>query len=71
MTFCICFYCMYNSGFWRKQVDHICAHLRCYTQNNNEFRALIGEPRLGRVGPLLCVFTCTTVIVIHFIYFFI
>ncbi|KAK7137171.1 hypothetical protein R3I93_017290 [Phoxinus phoxinus] len=36
-------------GFWRKQVDHICAHLRSYTQNNNEFRALIGEPRLGRM----------------------
>lgn len=61
MTFCICFYCMYNSGFWRKQVDHICAHLRSYTQNNNEFRALIGEPRLGRVGQLktilfMCIF---------------
>lgn len=50
--FYICFYCMYNSGFWRKQLDHICAHLRSYTQNNNEFRALIGEPRLGRVGPI-------------------
>ncbi|XP_067270962.1 double zinc ribbon and ankyrin repeat-containing protein 1 isoform X1 [Pseudorasbora parva] len=36
-------------GFWRKQLDHICAHLRSYTQNNNEFRALIGEPRLGRM----------------------
>ncbi|TRY62376.1 hypothetical protein DNTS_006566 [Danionella cerebrum] len=36
-------------GFWRKQVDHICAHLRSHTQNNNEFRALIGEPRLGRI----------------------
>ncbi|KAA0712324.1 Double zinc ribbon and ankyrin repeat-containing protein 1 [Triplophysa tibetana] len=36
-------------GFWRKQLDHICAHLRSYTQNNTEFRALIGEPRLGRM----------------------
>ncbi|XP_051979560.1 double zinc ribbon and ankyrin repeat-containing protein 1 [Xyrauchen texanus] len=36
-------------GFWRKQLDHICAHLRSYTQNNPEFRALIGEPRLGRM----------------------
>ncbi|XP_058616839.1 double zinc ribbon and ankyrin repeat-containing protein 1 isoform X2 [Onychostoma macrolepis] len=35
-------------GYWRKQLDHICAHLRSYTQNNTEFRALIGEPRLGR-----------------------
>uniref|UniRef100_A0A8C1PY85 Double zinc ribbon and ankyrin repeat-containing protein 1 n=1 Tax=Cyprinus carpio TaxID=7962 RepID=A0A8C1PY85_CYPCA len=36
-------------GYWRKQLDHICAHLRSYTQNNPEFRALIGEPRLGRM----------------------
>ncbi|MEE6519793.1 hypothetical protein FKM82_017529 [Ascaphus truei] len=36
-------------GYWRKQLDHICAHLRCYTQNNSEFKALIGEPRMGRV----------------------
>ncbi|KAM4692876.1 double zinc ribbon and ankyrin repeat-containing protein 1 [Discoglossus pictus] len=36
-------------GFWRKQLDHICAHLRCYTQNNSEFKALIGEPRMGRI----------------------
>ncbi|XP_026803532.3 double zinc ribbon and ankyrin repeat-containing protein 1 [Pangasianodon hypophthalmus] len=36
-------------GFWRKQLDHICAHLRSYTQNNSEFRALVGEPRMGRL----------------------
>ncbi|XP_066510406.1 double zinc ribbon and ankyrin repeat-containing protein 1 isoform X2 [Hoplias malabaricus] len=36
-------------GFWRKQLDHICAHLRSYTQNNSEFQALIGEPRMGRL----------------------
>uniref|UniRef100_W5KB97 Double zinc ribbon and ankyrin repeat domains 1 n=1 Tax=Astyanax mexicanus TaxID=7994 RepID=W5KB97_ASTMX len=36
-------------GYWRKQLDHICAHLRSYTQNNSEFRALIGEPRMGRL----------------------
>uniref|UniRef100_A0A4W4HSG1 Double zinc ribbon and ankyrin repeat-containing protein 1 n=1 Tax=Electrophorus electricus TaxID=8005 RepID=A0A4W4HSG1_ELEEL len=36
-------------GFWRKQLDHICAHLRSYAQNNSEFRALVGEPRMGRV----------------------
>ncbi|KAG2467123.1 DZAN1 protein, partial [Polypterus senegalus] len=36
-------------GYWRKQVDHICAHFRCYAQNNTEFRALIGEPRLGKM----------------------
>ncbi|XP_030627950.1 double zinc ribbon and ankyrin repeat-containing protein 1 [Chanos chanos] len=38
-----------GKGYWRKQLDHICAHLRSYTQNNMEFRALIGEPRMGRM----------------------
>ncbi|KAI3352703.1 hypothetical protein L3Q82_020166, partial [Scortum barcoo] len=36
-------------GYWRKQVDHVCAHLRSYAQNNAPFRALLGEPRLGRM----------------------
>ncbi|XP_019466304.1 double zinc ribbon and ankyrin repeat-containing protein 1-like isoform X2 [Meleagris gallopavo] len=36
------------SGYWRKQLDHICAHLRSYAQNNLEFRALVGEPRMGK-----------------------
>ncbi|XP_051801262.1 double zinc ribbon and ankyrin repeat-containing protein 1-like isoform X2 [Acanthochromis polyacanthus] len=36
-------------GYWRKQLDHVCAHLRSYAQNHAPFRALLGEPRLGRV----------------------
>ena len=36
-------------GYWRKQMDHVCAHLRAHAQNNAEFRALIGEPRMGKV----------------------
>ncbi|XP_041418597.1 double zinc ribbon and ankyrin repeat-containing protein 1 isoform X2 [Xenopus laevis] len=36
-------------GYWRQQLDHICAHLRCYTQNNTEFKSLIGNPRMGRI----------------------
>uniref|UniRef100_A0A3P9MQ40 Zinc-ribbon domain-containing protein n=1 Tax=Oryzias latipes TaxID=8090 RepID=A0A3P9MQ40_ORYLA len=36
-------------GFWRKQLDHVCGHLRSYAQNNAPFRALLGEPRFGRV----------------------
>ncbi|XP_016001622.2 double zinc ribbon and ankyrin repeat-containing protein 1 isoform X5 [Rousettus aegyptiacus] len=36
-------------GYWRKQLDHISAHLRSYTQNNPEFRALIAEPRMGKL----------------------
>ncbi|XP_062282926.1 double zinc ribbon and ankyrin repeat-containing protein 1 [Scomber scombrus] len=36
-------------GYWRKQLDHVCAHLRSYAQNNAPFRALLGEPRMGRM----------------------
>ncbi|XP_020557003.1 double zinc ribbon and ankyrin repeat-containing protein 1 isoform X3 [Oryzias latipes] len=36
-------------GFWRKQLDHVCGHLRSYAQNNAPFRALLGEPRFGRM----------------------
>ncbi|GAA54127.1 ankyrin repeat-containing protein C20orf12 homolog [Clonorchis sinensis] len=36
-------------GFWRKQLDHIIAHLKVYTNNNPEFRVAIGEPRMGKV----------------------
>uniref|UniRef100_A0A8B9F0H7 Double zinc ribbon and ankyrin repeat domains 1 n=1 Tax=Amazona collaria TaxID=241587 RepID=A0A8B9F0H7_9PSIT len=38
-----------GKGYWRKQLDHICAHLRSYAQNNPDFRALIGEPRMGKL----------------------
>ncbi|KAM6455977.1 double zinc ribbon and ankyrin repeat-containing protein 1 isoform 3-T3 [Liasis olivaceus] len=38
-----------GKGYWRKQLDHVCAHLRCYTQNNMEFRTLIGEPQMGKL----------------------
>uniref|UniRef100_A0A3Q1BV98 DZANK-type domain-containing protein n=1 Tax=Amphiprion ocellaris TaxID=80972 RepID=A0A3Q1BV98_AMPOC len=38
-----------GQGYWRKQLDHVCAHLRSYTQNHAPFRALLGEPRLGQV----------------------
>ncbi|XP_031453579.1 double zinc ribbon and ankyrin repeat-containing protein 1 [Phasianus colchicus] len=38
-----------GKGYWRKQLDHVCAHLRSYAQNNLEFRALVGEPRMGKI----------------------
>uniref|UniRef100_A0A669P7F9 Double zinc ribbon and ankyrin repeat-containing protein 1 n=1 Tax=Phasianus colchicus TaxID=9054 RepID=A0A669P7F9_PHACC len=41
-----------GKGYWRKQLDHVCAHLRSYAQNNLEFRALVGEPRMGKVGVI-------------------
>ncbi|CAH8490278.1 unnamed protein product, partial [Heterobilharzia americana] len=38
-----------GKGFWRKQLDHIFAHLKLYTNNNSEFRASIGQPRFGKL----------------------
>uniref|UniRef100_A0A8C8ZIX7 Double zinc ribbon and ankyrin repeat domains 1 n=1 Tax=Prolemur simus TaxID=1328070 RepID=A0A8C8ZIX7_PROSS len=38
-----------GGGYWRKQLEHISAHLRSYAQNNPEFRALIAEPRMGKL----------------------
>ncbi|XP_063247299.1 double zinc ribbon and ankyrin repeat-containing protein 1 isoform X3 [Prinia subflava] len=38
-----------GKGYWRKQLDHVCAHVRSYAQNNVEFRTLIGEPQMGKV----------------------
>ena len=40
-------------GFWRQQMDHICAHLKAYAQNNPEFRALVAEPRLGKLNSFI------------------
>jgi hypothetical protein len=39
-----------GKGYWRQQMDHICAHLKAFAQNNSEFRAVIAEPRLGKVN---------------------
>ncbi|THD20792.1 hypothetical protein D915_008541 [Fasciola hepatica] len=36
-------------GYWRKQLDHIIAHFKVYTNNNPGFRSVIGEPRLGKL----------------------
>nr|XP_060630259.1 double zinc ribbon and ankyrin repeat-containing protein 1 [Anolis sagrei ordinatus] len=36
-------------GYWRKQLDHVCAHLRSYAQNNLEFRTSVGEPQMGKL----------------------
>lgn len=38
-----------GKGYWRKQVDHMCAHLKAHAQNEAEFRALIGEPKMGKL----------------------
>ncbi|NXQ53296.1 DZAN1 protein, partial [Anthoscopus minutus] len=39
-----------GKGYWRKQLDHVCAHVRSYAQNNLEFRTLIGEPQMGKIN---------------------
>lgn len=38
-----------GKGYWRKQVDHISQHLKAHAQNDAEFRALIGEPKMGKL----------------------
>jgi hypothetical protein len=30
-------------------MDHICAHLKAFAQNDPEFRSQVSEPRLGKV----------------------
>uniref|UniRef100_A0A8C2XDH9 Double zinc ribbon and ankyrin repeat domains 1 n=1 Tax=Cyclopterus lumpus TaxID=8103 RepID=A0A8C2XDH9_CYCLU len=36
-------------GFWRKKLDHLCAHLRSYAQNNAPSGLCWERPRLGRM----------------------
>jgi len=37
------------AGYWRKQMEHISEHLKAHAANDTDFRALIGEPRMGKV----------------------
>ncbi|XP_014668724.1 PREDICTED: double zinc ribbon and ankyrin repeat-containing protein 1-like isoform X2 [Priapulus caudatus] len=36
-------------GYWRQQMDHITSHLKAHAQNNAEFRALVAEPKIGKL----------------------
>ena len=36
-------------GFWRKQMDHVCAHLRHYAARDADFRCAAAQPRLGKI----------------------
>ncbi|KAL4237708.1 metal ion binding [Mactra antiquata] len=38
-----------GKGYWRKQVEHLCQHIKAHAQNDAEFRALIGEPKMGKL----------------------
>jgi len=35
-----------GKGYWRQQLDHICAHLKAFAVNRPDFRALIGNYRM-------------------------
>ena len=47
--------CDIHAGYWRKQMEHITNHLKAEAQNNVEFRALIGEARMGKVSIGTCI----------------
>ncbi|XP_035178971.1 double zinc ribbon and ankyrin repeat-containing protein 1 isoform X2 [Oxyura jamaicensis] len=56
-----------GKGYWRKQLDHVCAHLRSYAQNNLEFRALIGEPRMGKItSAAICENDCQVTVTLNY-----
>jgi len=38
-------------------MEHICGHLKVHAADSANFRALVAEPRLGKVGHvLICAF---------------
>ncbi|UJR21839.1 hypothetical protein I4U23_024913 [Adineta vaga] len=38
-----------GKGYWKQQIDHVCAHLKAFAVNRQDFRALIGQPRMGKM----------------------
>ncbi|XP_077998885.1 double zinc ribbon and ankyrin repeat-containing protein 1-like [Glandiceps talaboti] len=38
-----------GKGYWRQQMEHVCGNLKAYAQNHQEFRSVIGEPRIGKI----------------------
>uniref|UniRef100_A0A1I8FI21 ANK_REP_REGION domain-containing protein n=1 Tax=Macrostomum lignano TaxID=282301 RepID=A0A1I8FI21_9PLAT len=36
-------------GYWRRQLEHVVAHLKLHADSNPEFRASIGTPRMERL----------------------
>jgi hypothetical protein len=38
-----------GKGYWRRQMEHITEHLKAHAANDPGFRALIGEPRMGKL----------------------
>ena len=38
-----------GKGYWRQNVDFIANHLKAHTQNDTDFRKMIGDPKLGKL----------------------
>ncbi|NWZ64246.1 DZAN1 protein, partial [Acrocephalus arundinaceus] len=57
-----------KAGYWRKQLDHVCAHVRSYAQNNLEFRTLIGEPQMGKIIAALHDNNCLHLMILQVIH---
>jgi len=41
-----------NEGYWRKQMEHICGHLKAHAGESVNFRAVVAQPRLGKVREI-------------------
>ncbi|XP_077989605.1 uncharacterized protein LOC144443887 isoform X2 [Glandiceps talaboti] len=39
-----------GKGYWKKQIQHIAAHLEAYAQRDAEFKAAIGQPKMGKIS---------------------
>ena len=42
------------TGYWRKQMEHICEHLKAHAANSPDFRNLIKDPKMGKVSDFCC-----------------
>ena len=40
---------VHSPGFWRMQVEHLCSHLRAYSQGSVDFQNSIGSAQIGKV----------------------
>lgn len=49
-----------GKGYWRQQVDHVCAHLKAFAVNQPDFRSLIGKRNLSFVYHPLNRFSLST-----------
>ncbi|XP_070543641.1 uncharacterized protein [Ptychodera flava] len=38
-----------GKGYWKKQIQHIAAHLEAYTYKDPDFKAQLGQPKMGKI----------------------